>query len=107
MEQLSSGAAVADEEITAARSERDAFWRPLRAHMRQGLAPPSPDDAVDAYDTAVARPDERGHARYAAPHPSSPPPAPGHPRTSPPPAPPHAPPHAPRASTTAAPTRPP
>ena len=66
MEQLSSGAAVADEEITAVRSERDAFWRPLRAHMRQGMALPSPDEAVDAYETAVARADERGDARYAA-----------------------------------------
>src|SRR3546814_15214783 len=39
---------------------------PLRAHMRQGMALPSPDEAVDAYETAVARADERGDARYAA-----------------------------------------
>src|SRR3546814_13169490 len=34
--------------------------------MRQGMALPSPDEAVDAYETAVARADERGDARYAA-----------------------------------------
>src|SRR3546814_21056059 len=66
MEQLSSGAAVADEEITAVRSERDALWRPLRAHMRQGMALPSPDEAVDAYESAVAQADERGAASYTA-----------------------------------------
>src|SRR3546814_3613983 len=62
----SSGVCSSDRESTAVRSERDAFWRPLRAHMRQGMALPSPDEAVDAYETAVARADERGDARYAA-----------------------------------------
>lgn len=66
LEQLSSGPAVSSDDIQAARHERQALWLPLRAHVLEAAALPSPRQTVAAYEAAVGEADDRDDARFTA-----------------------------------------
>src|SRR3546814_20140148 len=52
------------------RTQRDSLWRPLRDHLLDGAALPSPAEAVAGYESGVAAADGRADARFASADPS-------------------------------------
>src|SRR3546814_7243007 len=48
------------------RTQRDSLWRPLRDHLLDGAALPSPAEAVAGYESGVAAADGRADARFAS-----------------------------------------
>lgn len=66
MEHLSSGTAVSAEDMAAARNDRDNHWQPLRAHILRAAPLPSADEAVTAFEVAIAGADDRSDLRFAA-----------------------------------------
>jgi uncharacterized protein YhaN len=57
--------AVSPEQVLAARSERDALWQSLRAHLLGGEPLAAPSAAVEAFQRAVAAADGIADTRFA------------------------------------------
>lgn len=64
--QLATGTAVSPEEMEDMRAERDRLWRPLRVHLLDGAALPSPAEAVLKFEAGVSAADRRADARFAS-----------------------------------------
>ncbi|WP_447953228.1 AAA family ATPase [Sphingopyxis chilensis] len=64
--QLTTGIAVSPEDMAEIRTQRDSLWRPLRDHLLDGAALPSPAEAVAGYESGVAAADGRADARFAS-----------------------------------------
>lgn len=64
--QLVAAAGVSEADISEARGIRQEHWAPIRDHI-VGAAPlDAPREAVSAFETALARADERSDQRFAA-----------------------------------------
>jgi uncharacterized protein YhaN len=55
---------VSTDQVATARFQRDALWRPVRAHLTSGAALSEPAKAVDAFEGAVVATDQILDARF-------------------------------------------